>query len=98
MDAASVPPPAPHRKDWNMWRAFFLAVGISCCVVGLECLVVEQAMIITSSDSAAVGPYGRNATPSLRAVTPPDWAPWSLLAGGAVVMIYSFTIPKRVKE
>jgi hypothetical protein len=29
-------------------------------------------------------------------IAPPDWAPWSLLSAGAVVMLYSFTIPRRV--
>jgi len=78
-----------------MWRALFLAVGISCCVVGLQCLVIEQAIVVTASDSpAAAGQYGKKRTP----INPPEWAPWTLLAAGAVVMIYSFTIPKRVKE
>ena len=31
-----------------------------------------------------------------REVIPPDWAPWSLMGTGAVVMLYSFTIPQRV--
>lgn len=80
-----------------MWRAFFLAIGICCCAIGVECLLIDKAMIITSSDSAAVGSFGRTDVPRLREVAPPEWAPWSLLAGGAVVMIYSFTIPSRVK-
>ena len=29
-------------------------------------------------------------------LVPPDWVPWSLLGTGAVVMLYSFTIPQRV--
>jgi hypothetical protein len=28
-------------------------------------------------------------------VSPPAWAPWSLLSLGAVTLLYSFTIPKR---
>jgi hypothetical protein len=79
-----------------MWRAFFLAIGICCCAVGAECLVVEQANVVASADSAPAGPYGRAQSPT-RPITPPEWAPWSLLAGGAVVMIYSFTIPTRLK-
>ena len=27
--------------------------------------------------------------------TPKDWMPWSLLAVGAIVVIYTFTIPRR---
>ena len=33
---------------------------------------------------------------SYREVSPPEWAPWSLLSGGAVVMLYSFTLPAKM--
>jgi hypothetical protein len=29
-------------------------------------------------------------------VVPPDWAPWSLMSTGAVVMLYSYTLPKKL--
>ena len=29
-------------------------------------------------------------------LTPPEWAPWSLMSAGAVIILYSFTIPKRI--
>ena len=29
-------------------------------------------------------------------VIPPEWAPWSLMSAGAVIILYSFTIPKRI--
>jgi hypothetical protein len=28
-------------------------------------------------------------------VTPPEWAPWSLMSLGAVTLLYSFTLPGR---
>ena len=31
-------------------------------------------------------------------VVPPDWVPWSLMSTGAVVMLYSFTLPKKLKS
>jgi hypothetical protein len=34
--------------------------------------------------------------PGGKAYTPPDWAPWSLMSAGAVIMLYSFTVPKRM--
>jgi hypothetical protein len=37
-----------------------------------------------------------NSLSTWREVMPPDWVPWSLLGAGAVVMLYSFTIPQRV--
>ncbi len=35
------------------------------------------------------------ATPATFLYKPKDWMPWSLLAVGAIVMIYTFTIPRR---
>lgn len=70
-----------------MWRSFFLAVGAYCCLLGVESLAVERAVLKVEPNKA------QSAT---REVIPPDWAPWSLLGTGAVVMLYSFTIPQRV--
>jgi hypothetical protein len=30
-----------------------------------------------------------------KVLNPPAWAPWSLMATGAIVIVYSFTLPKR---
>ena len=72
-----------------MWRAFFLAVGAYSCLLGVEALAVERAVLKPQvRDGQVVAPA--------REISPPEWAPWSLMAGGAVVSLYSFTIPKRV--
>lgn len=78
-----------------MWRAMFLAIGIFVCTIGAECLLIDKAMVITNAEAA--GPLGPGTGPRLQEVSPPEWAPWTLLGAGAVVMIYSFTIPQRVK-
>jgi hypothetical protein len=70
-----------------MWRSFFLAIGAYCCLLGVEALAIEKAVVKVDPTSAQT---------ALRDIVPPDWAPWSLLAAGAVVMLYSFTIPQRV--
>ena len=70
-----------------MWRSFFLAVGAYCCLLGVEALAVEKAILKTDNAGAFT---------SARELVPPDWVPWSLLGTGAVVMLYSFTIPQRV--
>jgi hypothetical protein len=69
-----------------MWRSFFLAIGAYSCLLGVEALAIEKAVLKVDA----------NSTQTLREISPPDWAPWILLAGGAVVMLYSFTIPQRV--
>ena len=71
-----------------MWRAFFLAFGLSLLLVGLECLVVDD-FVLAARFTAAEG---------TRNIKPPEWAPWSLLSAGAVTMLYPFTIPQRVKQ
>ncbi len=79
-----------------MWRAFFLAVGTYACLLGGECLALEKAVLKTRHDRAAgliEASAGRQ-----REIIPPDWAPWSLLSVGAVTVLYSFTIPKRVRD
>jgi hypothetical protein len=70
-----------------MVRAFFLAVGMYAFLLGLECLVIEKAVLHASGEAGA----------AFREITPPEWAPWSLLSAGAVVMLYSFTIPAKMR-
>ncbi len=74
-----------------MWRALFLAVGVYCCLLGVEALAVERAVLKPKVENGQVVSAGRQ-------IVPPDWAPWSLMAGGAVVVLYSFTIPRRVNS
>lgn len=71
-----------------MWRALFLALGFYSCVLGFEALILDKAVLKPEiRDGQAL---------ASREVVPPEWAPWSLLAAGSVVVLYSFTIPKRV--
>ncbi len=83
-----------------MWRGFFLAVGIFLLILGAECLGVEQVTLkLHEAPPPAVG-YPREKPPEKgpqKKITPPRWAPWSLMSCGAVVCLYSFTIPARVR-
>jgi hypothetical protein len=81
-----------------MWRALFLSIGIFLILFGIQCLGVQQFTFKAHEEPppsssliespSAVGPQKK--------FNPPPWAPWSLMAGGAVVCLYSFTIPRRV--
>lgn len=85
-----------------MWRAFFLAIGISLVIIGAQCLVVDRVVLAHGAPAEVkqnVGLFGapnNGSSAGGKELTPPDWAPWSLMASGAVVIIYSFTVPKRV--
>ena len=81
-----------------MWRAFFLAIGIFAMILGIECLGVDRVLLRIHDDPpVAIWPFDSQtqAGPN-KQVVPAPWAPWSLLSAGAVVCLYSFTIPKRV--
>ena len=80
-----------------MWRALFLALGIFICVIGLECLVVDKFVFAQINQSAPADAFAQSAPAAPREILPPPWAPWTLLATGAVVIISSFTIPRRIK-
>ena len=86
-----------------MWRAFFLAIGITLCIWGVECLVLDRAILAAEAppeetNSNTLNYY--NPAPQLttkkREIVPPEWAPWSLMSSGAVIILYSFTLPRRV--
>ncbi|MEN0109784.1 MAG: hypothetical protein AAF805_03585 [Planctomycetota bacterium] len=74
-----------------MWRSFFLAVGAYCCLLGLQSLAIERAVLKPQV-------RGGQVIAPAREVAPPEWAPWSLLSGGAVVVLYSLTLMKPGKE
>lgn len=78
-----------------MWRALFLAVGIFTAVLGAECLVVDRFVMANEQTPQQPQAFAFQApTQSKREVIPPEWAPWSLLSTGAVVIIYSLTLNK----
>ena len=84
-----------------MWRALFGAVGAVLLILGGECLVVEKAVFAGSPKKAVVArmsPFDELKAPqplAKRELRPPEWAPWSLLSAGAVIILYTFTLKKR---
>ena len=82
-----------------MFRSLFIAVGLFICLIGIECLFVETAVFTTADFADAVRADPMLAPPpAYFVISPPEWAPWALLASGSLVMIYSFTIPRRMRR
>ena len=64
-------------------------------IAGAECLAVDRVVWRGGAEPApAAFPFG-NTAPK-KDVVPEPWIPWCLLSSGAVVCLYSFTIPKRI--
>ncbi len=80
-----------------MLRAFFLAMGISTCIYGAECLVVERFVLAADTKPVATqaGAFASPPAKPAREIKPPEWAPWSLLATGALVVLYSLAMRRE---
>lgn len=79
----------------SMWRAFFLAVGIFACILGAQCMVVDSFVWAGEPTPTVENPatlFGAPPIATNRDLKPAEWAPWSLLSGGAVVILYSLTL------
>ena len=83
-----------------MWRSFFLAVGIFLCILGVESLAIDKAVLHgKQASTSTMGQFSASLQgESAREISPPEWAPWTLISSGVVVLLYSFTIPRRVRQ
>ena len=85
-----------------MWRAVFLAVGITLCIIGLECFFVEKA-VLADSPKPMPRKIATSASALLRPrkepeeITTKEWMPWSFLSGGVIIILYTITLPNRLQ-
>ena len=66
-----------------MWKSLFLATGIAACVLGVELLLIDSAVVLPLDGVG--GP---------RTFTAPDWAPWTLLSVGAMTVLHFVSLPR----
>ncbi|MFO7905768.1 MAG: hypothetical protein ACQESR_11135 [Planctomycetota bacterium] len=80
-----------------MWRSLFLAMGIVLCILGAECLVLEKAVLARNDEQPkqTTSYLAPAPEPSREEFKPPEWLPWGLLSFGAVVILYSYSLPRR---
>jgi len=79
-----------------MWRALFLGIGVYLMLAGAQCLTVDRVVWRGSPEPASSSMPFVKQPPKANDVAPEPWIPWCLLSAGAVVCLYSFTIPKRM--
>lgn len=89
------------RGTNQVWRAFFFAVGAMMVIVGIECLMIDSATFASEGaetvqvNNSWFGPPETMQIASQKTIKPAEWIPWSLIASGAVVILYALTLPKR---
>jgi len=81
-----------------MWRSFFLACGVFIMLLGAQCLAVEKMVLNMKGDPPPrTSPWDNEPKPAPAVEwVPPQWFPWSFMSTGAVICLYSFTIPRRM--
>jgi len=87
-----------------MWRAFFCAVGIVLIIVGIECLLIDSAVLVAGVLDDPGQPFQQQSgglfsapvpSNSDRVFRPSEWFPWSLLATGSIVLLYSVSLKRN---
>lgn len=82
----------------TMMRAFFAAVGIYLVIVGVECLVLDSAVFVAGVmdepvNNSGGGLFSAASSPGgSRIFKPSEWFPWSLIACGSIVLLYSVSL------
>ena len=88
----------------TMWRAFFCAIGIVLIIMGIECLLIDSAVLVAGvlddptiqiqqqSGGLFAPPVQK---PVDRVFRPSEWFPWSLLATGAITLLYSISLRRN---
>ncbi|MCA9126366.1 MAG: hypothetical protein KDB22_04745 [Planctomycetales bacterium] len=72
-------------------------------IVGVECLLIDSATLASDASEKVqvTNSTGWFQQPQVvqikdsRVVKPAEWIPWSLIASGAVVVLYALTLPAR---
>ncbi len=82
-----------------MWRSLFLAIGVYLLLAGVQCLGVDSAVLAFHDPPPKPTSFFEEAPRQgpKKTLVPPPWAPWSLMSTGAIVCLYSFTLPKRIR-
>jgi hypothetical protein len=78
-------------------KSFFMAIGIFAIILGVECLILDRAVLAPSQEPTISG-FAERMASAQREISPPEWAAWSLLSAGAVVILYSITLPQKMKS
>lgn len=85
-----------------MFRSIALAVGMTMLIIGLELFFVERVVWagderpIPTAQTSGFADERQSYASKGQDFVPPDWMPWSLMSVGSVVILYSFTIPRRM--
>ena len=80
-----------------MRYSFFLALGIYLVLLGAQCWAID-AVVLRHHKHFFAGREGPPTEVQAKEIIIPNWAPPSLKGLGVVLIIYSITIPKWLRD
>ena len=78
-----------------MWRSFFIALGLAAAILGGELLAIDKATFtLPAEETIQQRPLMNSVHEAIHTkdFVPPEWAPWTLLSVGIVVVLYSSSL------
>lgn len=79
-----------------MWRAMFLAIGTFLIILGVQFLMADNAVLRLREETPQTLSLFEPSLGAKKTFTVQSWMPYSFMGLGAVICIYSFTLPKRL--
>ncbi len=96
----------PQERSSALIKYFFFGLAVFMILMGLMSLATERVELrLTkppdpSTRSSSMGPFAPRGEPTAEPIRfdTPEWAPWVLLGGGIVVLMYAIMLPDRLRE
>jgi hypothetical protein len=80
-----------------MLRAMCIGVGVFMILLGLSLHGIDSYTVRPSATAKATGMWYGPLQPEARTVTPEPWKPWVYLGAGTVLILWTFTLPTKMK-
>ena len=80
-----------------MLKAICLGVGMFLLILGLLLHGIDSYTVRPSKSAQATGVWYGPVQPEAKMIVPEPWKPWVYLGAGTILMLWTFTLPARMK-
>lgn len=80
-----------------MLKSVCLGIGIFLFVLGLSLHAVDSYTVRAAAPTQATSLWGTTFQVPAKTVTPEPWKPWAYLGGGVILILWTCTLPARMK-
>ena len=79
-----------------MIKSFSLGIGIFLLVLGLCLQTIDSYTVRPSVTARATNVWYGPMQPEAKTIVPEPWKPWAYLGAGAVLILWTCTLPKKM--